>query len=116
MDIRSLTQTHENSIIVSPSLTHKKPTYLLKVRGNCMQEIGILDGDLIAVKKANPALTGDIVVTKLNDSSSINELKMLNGRYQLPQFHSTFDSVLLDSAELAVKGVFVGLVRGETCH
>ena len=116
MDIRSLTQTHEDSIIISPSLTRKKPKYLLKVRGDCMQEIGILDGDLIAVKKANPALTGDIVVTKLSDNSSVNDLKMLNGSYQLPQFHPVFDSVLVDSAELVVKGVFVGLVRDETRH
>jgi phage repressor protein C with HTH and peptisase S24 domain len=52
---------------VDPSLFSAKPDYLLKVRGMSMRDAGILDGDLLAVKKADSAKDGQIVVARLDD-------------------------------------------------
>ncbi|MBL4867423.1 MAG: hypothetical protein JKY67_13740 [Pseudomonadales bacterium] len=116
MDIISLSQNRENSTTHPPFFEGTKPAYLLKVCGDSMQEIGVMDGDLIAVKKASRNLPGDIVLAKLDKSSSIKGLKMINGCYRLAQQQSAPESVLLDSGGLTVKGVFVGLVRGMTFH
>src|SRR5690606_12626893 len=54
-----LAQEHiERSYNVDQSLFSARPDYLLKVRGMSMRDIGILDGDLLAVKKADQARNG----------------------------------------------------------
>src|SRR3546814_3481156 len=54
-----LAQEHvEKQIPVDPSLFPDKPDYLLKVRGMSMKDIGIMDGDLLDVKKASTARAG----------------------------------------------------------
>ena len=45
----------EASYQVDPALFSAKPDFLLKVRGMSMRDAGILDGDLLAVKKADSA-------------------------------------------------------------
>src|SRR5437660_22598 len=45
--------------------------YLLRVRGESMQKVGILDGDLVVVKPQNVADDGDIVVALLGDEATV---------------------------------------------
>ena len=60
-----LAQEHiETTYSVDPSLFSAKPDYLLKVRGLSMRDVGILDGDLLAVKKTDSAKNGQIVVAR----------------------------------------------------
>jgi repressor LexA len=48
-----LAQEHvEQTYAVEPSLFAKRPDYLLKVKGMSMKDIGIMDGDLLAVQSA----------------------------------------------------------------
>ena len=57
----------ESRLQIDPSVFHVKPHYLLKVVGMSMKDIGILDGDLLAVKKADSARNGQIIVARLGD-------------------------------------------------
>jgi len=67
-----LAQEHvEKQIPVDPSLFPDKPDYLLKVRGMSMKDIGIMDGDLLAVKKASTARAGQVVVARVNDDVTV---------------------------------------------
>ena len=50
-----------------PGLFAQTPDYLLKVRGMSMRDAGILEGDLLAVKRATEARNGQIVVARLGD-------------------------------------------------
>lgn len=124
MDRLFLNQNRKDSIVVSQPFMdnksrvffNKKPAYLLKVRGDSMQKVGILDGDLIAVKKTDQASHGDIAVTKLGNNGAQNGLRLRNGRYRLASHVVTCEPLLLDSGEITVEGVFVGLVQGNTRH
>jgi repressor LexA len=49
----------EASYAIDPDLFSAKPDYLLKVRGLSMRDAGILDGDLLAVRKASEARRGE---------------------------------------------------------
>src|SRR5690606_5527331 len=51
----------EREIGIEPSLFTQTPDYLLRVRGLSMRDAGILDGDLLAVKKTPDARNGQIV-------------------------------------------------------
>ncbi len=44
---------------------------MLKVRGESMIEAGILDGDLILVKKQNTANNGEIVVALIGEEATV---------------------------------------------
>jgi repressor LexA len=61
------TENIEREIQVDPNMFTQTPDYLLKVRGLSMRDIGILDGDLLAVKKTNVARNGQIVVARIDD-------------------------------------------------
>src|SRR5690606_26589499 len=52
----------EREIGVDPALFAQAPDYLLKVRGMSMRDAGILEGDLLAVKRAADARNGQIIV------------------------------------------------------
>ena len=70
----TLAQEHiDQSYVVEASLFPRQPDYLLKVRGMSMRDAGILDGDLLAVQKANDAKNGQIVVARLGDGQEIEQ-------------------------------------------
>ena len=48
-------------------------TFMLKVRGDSMIDAGILDGDLVLVKKQNTAENGDIVVALIEDEATVKK-------------------------------------------
>lgn len=48
-------------------------TFMLKVRGDSMIDAGILDGDLVLVKKQNTAQNGDIVVALIEDEATVKK-------------------------------------------
>src|SRR3954466_15825651 len=63
-----LAQEHvEATYTVDPAMFTARPDYLLKVRGMSMRDAGILDGDLLAVKKTDSARNGQIIVARLGD-------------------------------------------------
>src|SRR5438876_5563940 len=50
---------------VDPNLFTPRADYLLRVRGMSMRDVGILDGDLLAVHRTEEARSGQIVVARL---------------------------------------------------
>ncbi|MGC5220851.1 LexA family protein, partial [Escherichia coli] len=67
-----LAQEHvEKTYQVDPAMFPAKPDYLLKVRGMSMRDAGILDGDLLAVRRADQARNGQIVVARLADEVTV---------------------------------------------
>ena len=101
-------QTH----VVSASLFSGKPDYLLRVRGMSMRDAGILDGDLLAVRKASDARDGQIVVARLGDEVTVKRLKRgSDGLTLLPENPDFAPIVVGDGDGFALEGIAVGLIR-----
>ena len=98
---------------VDPALFSAKPDYLLKVRGMSMRDAGIFDGDLLAVKKADTARNGQIVVARLGDEVTVKRYKKTGGVIELLPENPDFQTIRVDgsSGEFALEGLAVGLVR-----
>jgi repressor LexA len=98
---------------VDPSLFSAKPDFLLKVRGMSMRDAGILDGDLLAVKKADAARNGQIVVARLGDDVTVKRYRKTGGVIELLPENPDFKVIRVDgsSGEFALEGLAVGLVR-----
>lgn len=109
-----LAQEHiEATYSVDPSLFSAKPDYLLKVRGLSMRDIGILDGDLLAVKKTDSAKNGQIVVARLGDDVTVKRYKKTGSVVELLPENPDFEPIRVDSSQdnFALEGLAVGLLR-----
>jgi len=105
----------ENHCEIPPSFFNPPADYLLTVQGDSMIEIGILDGDLIAVHKTQNLNTGDIVVARIEDEVTVKRLKTNRSKYQitlLPE-NKDYNPIEVDLREqnFAFEGLMVGVIR-----
>jgi repressor LexA len=93
-----------------PGLFSPRADYLLKVRGNSMIDVGILDGDLLAVHKTSEARSGQIVVARLGDEVTVKRLKRKGNRVELVAENPEYAPIVVDGP-LEIEGLAVGLIR-----
>ncbi|OZI61237.1 transcriptional repressor LexA [Bordetella genomosp. 11] len=107
----------ERDVGVDPALFTQRPDYLLKVRGMSMRDIGILDGDLLAVKKASEAREGQIVVARIDEDVTVKRLHREGGRIELLPENPDFQPIVVQPGqEFALEGIAVGLIRIQALH
>ena len=108
-----LAQEHiEQSYAVEPSIFQKQPDYLLKVRGMSMRNIGIMDGDLLAVKQAKEAKNGQIVVARLGDEVTVKRFRRTKDLIELLPENPDFKIIVVEPGEpFEIEGLAVGLIR-----
>jgi repressor LexA len=96
-----------------PALFSSKPDYLLKVRGLSMRDAGIFDGDLLAVQKKTEAKDGQIIVARLGDDVTVKRLKRRPNGIELIAENPDYENIFVQagSAEFALEGIAVGLIR-----
>ena len=85
-------------------------TVLVRVKGDSMQDAGILDGDLAVVEKRTTARRGDIVVAIVDNQFTLKRLDLERGRFILRPENKAY-SVIRPEGALEIFGVMVGLVR-----
>lgn len=95
---------------VDSSLFSPRADYLLKVRGNSMNGIGILDGDLLAVHRTTEAREGQVVVARLGDEVTVKRLSQRNGNVALLAENPEFEPIITDDS-LVIEGLAVGVIR-----
>jgi len=109
-----LAQEHiEASYALDPELFDDRPDYLLKVRGMSMRDAGILDGDLLAVRRAQEARNGQIVVARVGDEVTVKRLRRRGHTVELLPENPDYQTITVDarSGEFALEGIGVGLLR-----
>ncbi|ANN67629.1 transcriptional repressor LexA [Bordetella bronchialis] len=107
----------ERDVGVDPALFAQRPDYLLKVRGMSMRDVGILDGDLLAVKKASEAREGQIVVARIDEDVTVKRLHRQGGRIELLPENPEFEPIIVQPGqEFALEGIAVGLIRTQALH
>jgi repressor LexA len=109
-----LAQEHIDShFAVDPTLFADAPDYLLRVRGLSMRDAGILDGDLLAVKKATDARNGQIIVARIGDDVTVKRLQRRAGHIELLAENPDYAPIIVTNPEqFALEGIGVGLIRG----
>lgn len=109
-----LAQEHiDANYTVDPSLFRSRPDYLLKVRGMSMRDAGIMDGDLLAVKKADSAKNGQIVVARIGDDVTVKRYRKSGSVIELLPENPDFETIRVQPGrdEFALEGLAVGLLR-----
>lgn len=101
----------EKSIPVPSGLFRQRPTYFLRVQGDSMKDEGILDGDLIAVRKSSLARSGQIVVARIDDEVTVKTLEIGKGTVRLLPANDAYAPIEVEPEQLAIEGIFIGLIR-----
>jgi len=98
---------------VDPNLFTPRADYLLRVRGMSMRDVGILDGDLLAVHRTEEARSGQIVVARLGDEVTVKRLRRRGHAVQLEAENPEFAPIEVDLRRdaLAIEGIAVGVIR-----
>lgn len=83
--------------------------FALQVRGESMVGAGILDGDIVLVRRQNTALSGQIVVALLEDEATVKRLRLArDGVWLLPE-NPAFDPI--DGTHCQILGLVISLYR-----
>ena len=109
-----LAQEHiESHYQVSPSLFKPQADFLLRVEGMSMKDIGILDGDLLAVHKTQNVKNGQVVVARIDDEVTVKRLSQKGRHVKLLAENAEFApiDVDLEQQSFAIEGIAVGIIR-----
>ena len=102
----------EKEISVDPNLFTQQPDYLLKVKGLSMRDVGILDGDLLAIKKTSEARHGQIIVARIDDEVTVKRLNKKANHIELLPENPDFDPIIIQPGQdFTVEGIALGLIR-----
>lgn len=109
-----LAQQHvEESCQINPGFFHPRADYLLRVRGMSMKDIGIFDGDLLAVHTTREARNGQIIVARIDDEVTVKRFQRTGNKVLLiaenPEFAPI--EVNLEEQDLIIEGLSVGVIR-----
>ena len=108
-----LAQEHvDQTYHVERSLFQRTPDYLLRVRGMSMRDIGIIDGDLLAVQSTREAKNGQIVVARLGDDVTVKRFMRRQHLIELQAENPDYKTIVVEPGDpFEIEGLAVGLIR-----
>ena len=101
---------------IDPNSFRKKADYLLRVKGLSMKNIGIMEGDLLAVHRTTDApRNGQLVVARIQDEVTVKRFKKEGHWVWLLPENEDFEPIKVDLREetLVIEGLAVGLIRDD---
>lgn len=83
-------------------------SFMLRVKGDSMINVGIFNGDFIFVNVCNTARNGEIVVALVDDSATVKTFYKENGHIRLQPENDTMDPIIVSDCQILGKvyGVF----------
>jgi repressor LexA len=98
---------------VDPGIFTPNADYLLRVQGESMRDVGILDGDLLAVHRRPAAENGQIIVARLENEVTVKRLNRQGHIVYLEAENPDFQAIEVNLKEqsLDIEGIAVGVIR-----
>jgi len=109
-----LAQEHvEEHYKMDGNLFHPAADYLLRVNGESMKDIGIMDGDLLAVHQTTDVQNGQVIVARVEDDVTVKRFKREGNIVYLHAENEDFDPIKVDLAnqQFNIEGIAVGIIR-----
>lgn len=109
-----LAQENIDSHVQMPANMFSPPAdYFLSVTGMSMKDVGIYEGDLLAVHKTTTVRNGQIVVARIGEEVTVKRFEKKGNIIHLIAENEEFNDIIVDleSQEFAIEGLSVGVVR-----
>jgi repressor LexA len=108
----SAIQTRSHSIAVPPEMLSGGEHFALEVRGDSMIEAGILDGDVVVLRRTEAADSGDIVVALVDEEeATLKRLRRRGASVALEAANPAYETRIFPPDRVRVQGRLVGLIR-----
>jgi repressor LexA len=108
----SAIQNRSHSVTLSPDFLTQGEHYALEVRGDSMVEAGILDGDLVVIKRQDTANTGDIIVALIDEEeATLKRFRRRGSSIALEAANPAYETRVLGPDRVKIQGKLVSLVR-----
>ncbi len=108
----SAIQNHTHDVACPPDLLTNGEHYALEVRGDSMIEAGILDGDIVIIRRCDSAENGDIVVALVEDEeATLKRLRKRGAAIALEAANPEYETRIFGPDQVKVQGRLVGLMR-----
>ena len=103
----------EDHYKIDGNLFRPNADYLLRVNGESMKDIGILDGDLLAVHRTTDVQNGQVVVARVEDDVTVKRFKREGNVVYLHAENEAFSPIKVDltSQQFNIEGLAVGVIR-----
>ena len=108
------TENIENKINCPNGFFDSQFDYFLKVKGLSMKDAGIMEDDLVAVKKTSDIKNGDIVIARIDDEVTIKYFNRKSEKViELEAANEDYKNIIVDleNEDFAIEGKSVGLLR-----
>jgi len=99
----------ESYFPIPADLVPSGESFMLKVKGESMINVGIYDGDQIFVNVCNSVKNGDIAVALVDDSATVKTFFKENGRIRLQPENDSMEPIIVDDCQ--VLGKVFGVMR-----
>ena len=98
-------------IEVPPSMVGGGDHFVLQVKGDSMEEDGILDGDYVVVRKQPVAENGEVVVALINNEATVKRYYKGKDHVELRPAHTGMEPIRVKKGDLRIEGKVVGVMR-----
>ncbi len=99
----------DNYFPIPAEFMPNEESFMLKVKGDSMINMGIYEGDQIIVRKQNTASNGEVIVALVDDSATVKRFYKENGHIRLQPENDFMDPIIVDDCEIL--GKVIGLIR-----
>ncbi|MBE2894962.1 transcriptional repressor LexA [Spirabiliibacterium falconis] len=109
-----LAQEHiESTYQIDPNMFTPQAHFLLKVYGMSMKDVGIMDGDMLAVHRTKDVRNGQIVVARIDDDVTVKRLEKKGSTVYLHPENDELSPIVVDlrHQSLEIEGIAVGIIR-----
>src|SRR5205809_6708104 len=101
---------HVSLDVRSANVSRNHGTFALRVRGDSMIGVHILDGDIVILEQSKDVHNGDIVAALIDGETTLKRYVVDHGRPYLKAENPRYPN-LIPARELKIQGVMVSLVR-----
>ena len=98
-------------IEIPPSMIGNGDHFVLRVRGNSMEDDGILDGDFVVIRRQKTAENGEAVVALVDNEATLKRYYKQKDHVELRPAHKGMESILVKEEDLRLEGRVVGVLR-----
>jgi repressor LexA len=108
----SAIQSYSHDIACPPDLLTSGEHFALEVRGDSMIDAGILDGDIVIIRRCETAENGDIVVALVEkEEATLKRLRKRGTTIALEAANPSYETRIFGPDQVDIQGRLIGLIR-----
>ena len=100
-------QNVENYFPIPMEFMPNNQTFMLRVKGDSMINIGIFDGDLVLVEQRQTARNGEVIVALVEDGATVKRFFKEEGVFRLQPENDALDPIIVKEVQILGKGIGV---------